>query len=63
MSKWLGISIGIIAGLSLLFQAWQLHRFMSAGARFTAADGLMLCERIQRTEQALGLPILPCEYR
>ena len=62
MSKWLGILIGIIAGLSLLFQAWQLHNFMAAGARFTAGDGKVLCERVQKMERALGLPILPCEY-
>lgn len=50
LSKWFGICFGILFAGSLLFQAWQLYRFVHAGARFTANDGQALCERIQKLE-------------
>lgn len=68
MNKSIAILIGLIAALSLIFQAWQLHRFMSAGPRFTAQDGQAMCERIAELEkhsigfQRSGIKSPPCAY-
>ena len=62
MTRLLAIFIGLIAGASLLFQAWQLHLFMHAGPRFTAGDGQALCERVQAVERVIGWAEKPCEY-
>lgn len=68
MNRLLAIFIGLIAGASLLFQAWQLHLFMSAGQRFTAQDGQRLCERVAELErhsigfQRSGVIQPPCAY-
>ena len=53
-----GILLGMTFSLILVFQAWQLWRFISAGPRFTAADGQALCERVAAMEQ----PPMPCHY-
>jgi uncharacterized membrane protein len=39
----------ILVGVILMMfagQLWSLYRFVSAGERFTKADGQVLCERI-----------------
>ena len=54
----IGIALGAMVAASLAFQIWQLHRFINAGPRFTAADGQALCERVQKLEPQP----LPCEY-
>lgn len=68
MTRPMAILIGVIAALSLLFQAWQLHRFISAGPRFTAQDGQTLCERVAELErhsigfQQAHIPSPPCRF-
>lgn len=58
----------LIVFSSLLFQAWQIYRFISAGPRFTATDGAALCQRVRALEQHsygyqhAGLQPLPCDY-
>jgi len=58
MSKWFGIVLSVIIAISVGIQGWQLYRFVSQGARFTAADGQALCERVARLENPPGA----CEY-
>lgn len=58
----LGIILGIIFSLSLVFQIWQLYRFVSAGPRFTAQDGQGLCERVKALEASLGKTQQDCRY-
>lgn len=43
--------LGILVSCSLVFQVWQLYRFVHAGPRFTAMDGQELCERIRALER------------
>lgn len=52
LSKWTGLLLGLMFGGSLMFQAWQLHRFVNQGPRFTARDGQALCERVKALEAA-----------
>lgn len=67
-SKWMALALGMIFSASLIFQAWQLYRFMHQGARFTAQDGQELCLRVQELErrsngyQDAGKTPLPCDY-
>ena len=58
----IGIVLGIIFSLSLIFQVWQLYHFVSAGPRFTANDGQELCERVKALEVRLGKTPLDCVY-
>lgn len=64
----LSVIIGVIFSLSLVFQVWQLYRFVNQGARFTAADGQELCERVLRLEEVSygykdsGRKPLTCNY-
>lgn len=64
----LGILLGGVFAGSLFFQALQLYRFVQQGARFTAQDGEMLCQRIRALEQAsygyrdAGKTPAICEY-
>jgi hypothetical protein len=58
----------IFVAFSIIFQVWQVWKFVNAGARFTALDGQELCERIRTLEQqsygyrdAVKKP-LNCEY-
>ena len=63
-----GIVLGIVFSLSLIFQIWQLYRFVSAGPRFTAQDGQELCMRVQALESVSygyrdsGKQPLNCDY-
>lgn len=57
-----GITLGLIAAGSITMQFIQSQKFMQAGPRFTAQDGQLLCERIQRLESAAGRPTEPCRY-
>jgi len=64
---WLGIVLGPLFAASLLFQAWQLWRFVHQGPRFTAQDGQALCERVRALEDGrmardAGKTPLDCEY-
>lgn len=54
----IGIALGAMVSASLAFQIWQLHQFVNAGPRFTAADGQKLCERVAALEQHP----MPCNY-
>jgi len=54
----IGIALGAMVAASLAFQLWQLHRFVTAGPRFTAADGQALCARVAALEPHPG----PCNY-
>lgn len=58
MKHVMGILLGLLVAASLAFQLWQLHRFINAGPRFTAADGQALCERVAALEPHPG----PCNY-
>lgn len=64
----MGLSLGLLFAASLLFQAWQLYRFVHQGARFTAADGQALCQRVQALERHsygyrdAGQAPLSCDY-
>lgn len=64
----LGSVLGALFAASLLFQAWQLWRFVHQGARFTAADGQALCERVRTLEEMsygfkdAGKTPLDCNY-
>ena len=56
-----GIVLGIVFSLSLIFQIWQLYRFVSAGPQFTANDGQELCERVKALEVSLDKTPTDCE--
>lgn len=58
MTRLFGIMLAVIVSLSLCFQIWQVYRFINAGARFTAADGQSLCERVAQLENPPG----ECHY-
>lgn len=58
MSKWFNFVLSVIIAISVGIQGWQLYRFVNQGARFTAADGQALCERIARLENSPGT----CRY-
>lgn len=54
MSKFFGIVLSVIVVISVGIQGWQLYRFVNQGARFTAADGQALCERLAKLENPPG---------
>lgn len=64
----LGIALGLFFSLSLSIQGYQLWQFVHRGARFTAADGQVLCERVRELEtrsygyRDAGESPLPCVY-
>jgi len=64
----IGFIIGILFSVSLVFQAWQLYRFVHQGPRFTASDGQELCERVKVLEMFsygywdAGKKPLDCRY-
>ena len=66
--KILGIILGILISINLIFQEISWYNFKNAGARFTAKNGQELCLRIKRLEEVSygfkdsQLPILKCEY-
>lgn len=68
LSKWTGLLLGLMFGGSLMFQAWQLYRFVNQGPRFTAHDGQALCERVAELEkhsigfQQSGIVSPPCRF-
>lgn len=64
----LGLIVGILFSASIIFQAWQLYRFVHQGPRFTAIDGQELCERVRALEmdsygyRDAGKKPLDCQY-
>jgi len=46
-----GIALGLIFSISLIFQIYQVYRFINQGSRFTAMDGQELCERVRALEE------------
>lgn len=58
MNRWLGMVLSIIISISVGIQMWQFYKFVNAGARFTAADGQALCERVAKLENPPG----KCNY-
>lgn len=68
-NRWIGaalivafvISIILVMYRNTLFDS-QATAFMAQGARFTAADGQALCERVAALERHAGLNPLPCHY-
>lgn len=66
--KNVGIILGIIISINIVFQAISWYSFKNAGARFTADDGQELCLRIKRLEEvSIGFkdksyPIMSCDY-
>ena len=62
MKAWLGVVLGVVISISLVLNAYQVWKFISAGPRFTAYDGQELCERIAAHERFHGLPANPCKY-
>jgi len=46
----IGVALGLIFSVSLVFQLWQVYRFVNSGPRFTAFDGEKLCQRVRRLE-------------
>ena len=65
---WLGVLLGLFFSISLVIQAIQLYGFIHQGARFTAADGQALCERVRALERSsygyrdAGKAPLACKY-
>lgn len=60
--------VAVIMAASVLFQVWQVWRFVNQGARFTADDGRALCERVKALEalsygyRDSGKPSADCRY-
>jgi len=55
----------LTAGILCLVVAWQAvdyFHFRKAGARFTAADGQVLCQRVQYLERRMGLTGADCRF-
>lgn len=58
----------VIGGMAThQYLEWQrlnsvMERFISAGPRFTANDGQILCLRIRELERKTNLPVSDCHY-
>ncbi len=49
--------------LSMVYQLFDLYKFVNSGARFTLADGQALCARVMRLEAINGYAGGGCEFR
>ena len=64
----IGMALGLIFSVSLVFQLWQVYRFVNSGPRFTRYDGQELCERVKALEvysygyRDAGKKPLDCSY-
>ena len=64
----IGMALGLIFSVSLVFQLWQVYRFVNSGPRFTGYDGQELCERVKALEvysygyRDAGKKPLACDY-
>lgn len=60
------IGIGLLMSfviLSVVYQLFDLYRFVNSGARFTLQDGQALCARVLRLESIQGYAGGGCEFR
>jgi len=57
-SNWPTLVLGALVMVMMIFITLDYFLFRHQGARFTAADGQALCERVQALESSPA----PCEY-
>lgn len=59
VATWLLVAFVV---LSMVYQLFDMYKFINSGARFTLADGQRLCARVQRLEARIDLTPENCGF-